>query len=139
MGAIRRGHAGPTLHLRQPFVVGRAQGCELRLSVSSVSSHHATLRWDGRCWSVVDLGSRNGTFVNGHRVPATSRNGVALRERDELTFAEADESWVLFDGGPPGALLASEDSMCTLPLCDRELLALPSEANPLGYVYFERG
>ncbi len=32
---------------------------------SFVSGYHARLRWDGTSWWLEDLGSRNGTFVNG--------------------------------------------------------------------------
>jgi hypothetical protein len=50
------------------YVVGRSAGCDLVLRDGSVSRRHAELRLDGRRWLITDLGSRNGTQVNGWRV-----------------------------------------------------------------------
>jgi pSer/pThr/pTyr-binding forkhead associated (FHA) protein len=49
--------------------VGRARDCDVVLGNYTVSRHHAVLRHDGRTWLVEDLGSKNGTAVNG--VPVT--------------------------------------------------------------------
>jgi pSer/pThr/pTyr-binding forkhead associated (FHA) protein len=48
--------------------IGRSRSCTFRLSDPLVSAHHARLEWrDGQC-TLLDLGSTNGTFVNGVRV-----------------------------------------------------------------------
>ena len=45
-----------------------------------VSSIHASLRWQSHGWEVKDLGSRNGTFVNGEKVTETVlKPGQVLR------------------------------------------------------------
>jgi thermitase len=49
--------------------VGRAGDCDVVIRNGTVSRHHAVLRHDGRTWVVEDLGSKNGTAVNG--VPVT--------------------------------------------------------------------
>lgn len=49
-------------------LVGRSPGCQLVLSDFSVSSNHAEIFWDGAQYLVRDLGSRNGTLLNGRRV-----------------------------------------------------------------------
>ena len=41
---------------------------DLVISDLSVSRHHAELRTDRRRYEIVDLGSHNGTFVNGQRI-----------------------------------------------------------------------
>jgi EAL domain-containing protein (putative c-di-GMP-specific phosphodiesterase class I) len=47
-----------------PFVVGRQEGCHLRLASSEVSRHHAEIcKRDGVLW-IKEFGSTNGTFVN---------------------------------------------------------------------------
>ncbi len=62
-------------------VVGRDPACDLILEVRGVSRRHAKLlRVDGTV-SVVDLASRNGTYVNDVRVEA-----VELNEGDALHF-----------------------------------------------------
>ncbi len=61
-------------------VIGRGQGCDVRLPDPSVSQRHATVRVEGGKHSLVDEGSTNGTFVGGVRLsPQTPR---ALRTGD---------------------------------------------------------
>jgi DNA-binding NtrC family response regulator len=47
--------------------LGRAADCALRLEGQSVSRQHARIEKDGPVWMIRDLGSKNGTFVNGRR------------------------------------------------------------------------
>lgn len=49
-------------------VIGRSPDCDVVLASDSVSRQHAELVAHGDAWSVRDLGSRNGTGVNGVRV-----------------------------------------------------------------------
>jgi hypothetical protein len=64
--------------------IGRAPGCHLRLTDSSVSRRHAELRRGAEGWVLYDLGSTNGTHVNGHRVTG----GVPVRPGDRVAFGE---------------------------------------------------
>lgn len=58
-----------------PIVVGRATDADLVLADRFVSRHHARLFWDGDALMVEDLGSRNGTLVNGAVIPGPTRVG----------------------------------------------------------------
>jgi hypothetical protein len=49
-------------------VVGRGQDSDLRLADTGVSRRHIEVRFDGQTATLHDLGSTNGTVVNGHRV-----------------------------------------------------------------------
>ncbi len=51
--------------------LGRAESARVVLDDSSVSAHHAMLRPVDGGWAIEDLGSRNGTLVNGR--PVTSQ------------------------------------------------------------------
>ena len=53
------------------LVVGRDAECGLVLEDAVVSKRHARLEWDGSGWRIEDLGSKNGTSVDG--VPADNR------------------------------------------------------------------
>jgi predicted component of type VI protein secretion system len=63
------------------FPVGRAQRNMVIVSDSSVSSDHCELMVNGNEVIVRDCGSRNGTFVNGHRVQSQAqvKHGQSLR------------------------------------------------------------
>jgi hypothetical protein len=52
----------------EPLVIGRLPDCDVVLSDTNVSRRHAELRRKDDGVSVVDLGSTNGTRVNGTRV-----------------------------------------------------------------------
>jgi pSer/pThr/pTyr-binding forkhead associated (FHA) protein len=52
----------------QPIVIGRDASCDQVLDFSMISGRHARLRQDGKRIVIEDLGSTNGTFVNGERV-----------------------------------------------------------------------
>jgi FHA domain/Domain of unknown function (DUF1707) len=49
-------------------VIGRSEDCDLVVRDRSVSREHAALRRGSDGWYIADLGSTNGTFVNGWRV-----------------------------------------------------------------------
>jgi hypothetical protein len=49
-------------------VVGRLADCGVCLDDANVSREHAAFEAEGAGWAVVDLGSTNGTFVNGEPV-----------------------------------------------------------------------
>jgi hypothetical protein len=74
--------------------IGR-EGCDIVLSDSEVSRRHAMVRREGDVFVIEDLGSTNGTFVNGERITAPRR----LTEGDEVRFG--DTVWSL--RGPAGA------------------------------------
>lgn len=65
----------------ETLTVGRDPECQLVLEDGRVSRRHACLRWTGRGWGLEDLGSKNGTSVNGR--PAA---GAELRHGDWLSF-----------------------------------------------------
>jgi FHA domain/Domain of unknown function (DUF1707) len=54
--------------LKAHLVLGRSSTCELVLADDTVSRRHAELRIEDGCWLLRDLGSSNGTWVNGRRV-----------------------------------------------------------------------
>ncbi|UGY94216.1 DUF1707 and FHA domain-containing protein [Streptomyces gobiensis] len=67
-----------------PLSIGRAPGSMLRLNDHTVSRAHAQLRHTGGGWSLRDLGSSNGTWVNGSRVTGS----VPVRPGDQVRFGQ---------------------------------------------------
>lgn len=62
--------------------IGRAAECDVCLTDGLVSRRHAAFRIRGGRWSVEDLGSRNGTWVNEQRVTTP----VAISRGDRVRF-----------------------------------------------------
>lgn len=53
---------------RDMTVVGRREDCDLRIPLSDVSRKHCRMILSGEAIKVEDLGSSNGTYVNGERI-----------------------------------------------------------------------
>lgn len=56
------------LYGRADASIGRAADSDLVLDHIQISRRHARVRWDGRQYLISDLGSTNGTYVNGERI-----------------------------------------------------------------------
>ena len=54
------------------IVIGRSSDCDVQLDDANVSRRHAEVRHIGDGYSLVDLGSTNGTEVNGQRIQETA-------------------------------------------------------------------
>jgi hypothetical protein len=70
--------AGAVWPLKPDNSLGAAPDNDIVLADALVSGHHARLRWDGAGWWLEDLGSTNGTFVNGQRLVALTAQRIAL-------------------------------------------------------------
>jgi adenylate cyclase len=69
----------------QSWAIGRGDGCAVMLDNRSVSRLHALIqRRETGDFSLVDLGSRNGSFVNSRRVSVP----VVLNDQDHLLFGD---------------------------------------------------
>ena len=68
-----------------PAVIGRdAEQCQVVIDNGSVSRRHAVILHDGKRYTVEDLGSRNGTFVNQNRA-----NGpTAIKSEDRIKICD---------------------------------------------------
>ncbi len=80
--------AGHTEVFSKPSItLGRHASCEFRLDPEQdldVSTKHAVILLKGKRWHVRDAGSRNGTFVNGHRI----QDDTALGDTDQIKLGE---------------------------------------------------
>ena len=67
------------------------------IGTPDVSRHHARVDVDGPRVFIEDLGSKNGTFVNGERI----RNRVPLKEGDRIVFGRTQAVVRMIDAGAP--------------------------------------
>ena len=70
------------LHGEDDYIIGRRSDCRIFVPDMRVSRQHARIRWEGDAWMLEDLGSNNGTFVNGERVQS-----AVLKHQDEIAIA----------------------------------------------------
>ncbi|HWN67382.1 MAG TPA: SpoIIE family protein phosphatase [Haliangium sp.] len=77
-------NAGRRYKLREQgdYILGRRSDCQIFIPDMRVSRQHARIHQEGGEWVVEDLGSNNGTFVNGERVQS-----VKLKNQDEISIA----------------------------------------------------
>jgi hypothetical protein len=66
-------------------VLGRLKNCDICVADANASREHAALEREGVGWAVVDLGSTNGTLVNGESVQR-----VRLRDGDTITVGTSE-------------------------------------------------
>lgn len=68
-GSDPRARAGAVLDIGPDAGLGAAPDNQVILGDRFISGHHARLRWDGSQWWLEDLGSRNGTQLDGRPLP----------------------------------------------------------------------
>jgi hypothetical protein len=133
MGVLAKIDADFRVHLLGEVLIGRGADHHVRLLDKGASSPHAGLRWDGKRWIVRDLGSTNGTFVDGKRLDDGDR--FPLRTGAVLRFGVDAERYELVSADAPRPLLLDVQTGATCA-ADGQLIVLPSEDAPRA-TFFE--
>jgi phosphoserine phosphatase RsbU/P len=105
------------------YIIGRRSDCQIFVPDMRVSRQHARLWKENEAWEIEDLGSNNGTFVNGVKVQAATllrhddeiliaNNRIRVESRDTSTDSKPPENNVtIVDVGGASSLIRSrEDS-----------------------------
>ncbi len=80
-------HAGQVIPLnRRKFLIGREQDCQLRPNSDMVSRHHCVFSVDDFSVRLRDLGSTNGTLVNGEKI----RRETVLEPGDRIVIGNLE-------------------------------------------------
>ncbi len=114
---IRGPGAGKDVTLGAETVVGRAPDVELPVDDAGASRRHCRVRMEGQFWVLEDLGSRNGTFVNGKRAEGV----VPLREGDVVRIGTVE---LIFRGD------AAARDPAAVPVAPVAKVAPPAAAAP---------
>lgn len=134
MAVLRAQDSGRQVILPDRCLVGRSRACDLTLTARDVSGQHAVLQWQDTCWELQDLGSRNGTHVDGVKLTPGSR--VNLRQGAAIGFGNEAPPFALVDASAP-QLMALRLAADTSRVADGGYLALPDEHEPELCVYHD--
>ncbi|WP_337174811.1 FHA domain-containing protein [Paludisphaera sp.] len=100
------GGGDPIPLLKTELTVGRRPVCDVRLEFENVSGKHAVLSLVNGLWHVRDMGSTNGTTLNGARLSSPH----SIMPEDELGFAGHLYTIDYVPSGPE-TLLASHQAL----------------------------
>ncbi|MGD8352673.1 MAG: FHA domain-containing protein [Pseudomonadota bacterium] len=78
-------------------VIGRDAECQIRIEDPDVSRRHAAIQPFGREFYIMDMGSTNGTLINGRQ-----EEKRILRHADRITLGRQEFQFILIgpDGNP---------------------------------------
>ena len=80
---------GTTYDVAGGATIGRSRGSRIPITDQFISTSHARVFRKGHFWFVEDLGSLNGTYVNGRRISGEQQ----LHLRDEIRVGETVLRW----------------------------------------------
>ncbi len=108
---------GKEIPVRVPrFIIGRSVECQLRPNSELISRHHCQISVNGNTVSIMDLGSSNGTIVNGERIT------------EEVSINDGDFVQV----GPLGfQVMLSQDAAVDTPV-PAAAVTVPAVAQPVA-------
>jgi pSer/pThr/pTyr-binding forkhead associated (FHA) protein/NADPH-dependent 2,4-dienoyl-CoA reductase/sulfur reductase-like enzyme len=129
---------GESIPLKSVMRIGRLPENDLALDDLGVSGQHAQIRWQGSAFVLEDLGSRNGTLLDGARMATPSRltNGALIQVgATQLRFvlASAEKSAQTSTGLPEAPAmpiaLPSDPVWGTLQIGERDIALQVSSLN----------
>lgn len=97
-GILQNRTTGEKISIGETLVIGRRADCDLVLDDAKISRKHAMVRWQDNAYWLFDLGSSNGSYLNGRRIQATTR----LAHSDVIRLGPFEFGFVSSDGDRPG-------------------------------------
>jgi len=132
MALLRHHRTERTVLIEPELIIGRSPSCGLQVLEPYVSAQHATLRWGGARWELKDLGSRNGTFLNGVRLEVGKAYAVA--EGAEVAFGSEAELWLMQVASAPQAMAIPLDGGEPITP-ENDVIGLPTSDSPQASIF----
>jgi pSer/pThr/pTyr-binding forkhead associated (FHA) protein len=136
MALLQRRNSSAPIAIPCRCLVGRSTLADLRLKSRRASNEHAAIGWYSGQWVLRDLGSSNGTLVNGRPVPARERVFVSVGST--IQFGSEDDLFEVVDVTAPGPCAVRLGPQSYV-WGTRSLLLLPDEQSPEASIFFEEG
>ena len=117
---------GPTGHINlgtTVLTIGRVPGSDILMTDSQSSGRHAEIRPEGQGYSIVDLGSTNGTFVNEQKL--TPQAARSLRSGDRIRIGKT-----IFTFETSGVTPIAPTVFAGQPILETERVLPPTVAVP---------
>ena len=110
------------------FLIGREEDCHLRPGNDLVSRHHCVFKTDEFSLRIRDLGSTNGTFVNGERL----RGEIMLNTGDQVKVGTLEFEVLIHEGSEATADAEATTAPVTLegePDASQTMVEMPVTSN----------
>ena len=127
MARLRRKESDQVWPVPAHTLIGRSPACFVQLDVEHASKEHAVIKWSSGQWNIKDLGSRNGTYVDGRRLNPGEAYPLLVGQR--VAFGRMEDPWFLDDDSPPVAM-ALHLGTRVVRESQGGLLALPDDERP---------
>jgi diguanylate cyclase (GGDEF)-like protein len=131
---------------KRELVIGRGQHADVEILDDGISRRHAAVRFEAERVTVADLGSRNGTFLNGQRLeaPCELHDGDKLQLSSStilrFTYADRlDESFQrrMYESSLRDALTKAYNRKYFLDRLERELRFARRHTQPLALILLD--
>ena len=132
VGRLRESHSNESRALEAYSLVGRGPTCSVVLKDERVSYEHACLKYTAGGWALRDLGSTNGTWLNGQKVAAGT--DLPVRAGDAIAFGESGLVYRLDDAAPPEPMAVALAGGAAASLTDGVIL-LPTSESPTASIF----
>lgn len=94
------------------YMIGREETCQIRITAPRVSRKHAELKFEGDKPAVHDMGSQNGTLVNGMKLAAKAHR--ELKDGDVIDVGGVTMTYRLLKAGEPESKLKVSGGEATM-------------------------
>ena len=141
MQAVLHGPRGSTILETTLFTFGSSPDNSLVIDNIKVSAHHAEIRSEENGFSITDLGSIHGTYVNGERLDFNSPR--LLNSDDSITIGDSvfrydveetsqiEESIPISHEQEEGHEVLSEENLATFPTAHEGIISESPQDQPL--------
>lgn len=132
MARIRERQSGRIFALEAYTPVGRGTLGGVVLTDERVSNEHACLKWKAGRWAIRDLGSTNGTWVNGQALaPGVDRE---LEAGNDLAFGDRSQLFEFEDAAAPEPMVVPSEGGEPCVIQDG-IIAIPNSENALASIF----